>query len=562
MPRWLVCALAAGCAWPAIVALSARGDVALAGPSAAAQALSVSAGLALVLAAASVRGLRVVRPRLLAAAGAAWLAAEWASPGAPDALLFTAGLAATGLALPLVLAATLPLTPRWAAAATLAAATAGGLLQGALPAIAADPRAVGCSDCPRDLLAAGADPDLADRLARAGAWVSIAACAAAVAIVVVTALRATPAARRLALPVTVPAAAFAVASAAALWVVLHVGSAAGGVRTAHLAAAAALVAIALGTQARLLLLRRARRAVTAATTAVAATDGEALSRILAPIVGDPSSAVLYTVPGVGWADAAGRPADMPAAGSGRRATLIEDRGEAVAALVHDERIAPDEDLLDAALAAGRLRLDTERLQAAALARVDALRAARRDVVDASEEERRRLERDLHDGAQQRLVALRFALGLAQARGGSADIAAADAALERALTELRELAHGLYPASLDSDGLATALATAAERSSLAVAVGELPGGRFATEVERTAYRVVADSLAVAERAGARAARIEAAVADGRLVVRIEHEGGEDGHPGELLDDRVQALAGRLRFTRTVDGALVVAELPCA
>src|SRR4051794_1237824 len=182
MPRWLVCALAAGFAAPAIVVLRSRGDVSLAGPSVAAEALSVGAGLALVLAAASARDARVVRPRLLAAAGAAWLAAEWASPGAPGALVFTAGLAATGLALPLVLAATLPLAPRRAAAATLVAAGVGGLLQGVLPAVAADPRAVGCSDCPRDLLAAGADPELADRFARAGAWLSIAACAAAVAI--------------------------------------------------------------------------------------------------------------------------------------------------------------------------------------------------------------------------------------------------------------------------------------------------------------------------------------------------------------------------------------------
>ena len=561
MPRWLVCALAAGCAWPTIVVLQARGDAALAGPSAAAQALSVGAGLALVLAAASVRGLRAVRPRLLAAAGGAWLAAEWASPAAPGALLFTAGLVATGLALPFVLAATLPLVPRAAAAATLAAAAAGGLLQGVAPAIAADPRTVGCSDCPRDLLAAGADPDRADRLARAGAWLSIAVCAAAIAIVVVAALRAAPAARRLALPVTVPAAAFAAATAAGLWIVLRQGSAAGGVRSAHLVAAAALLAIALGTQARPYLLRRARRAVTAATTAVAATDGEALAGILAPIVGDPSSVVLYAVPGVGWADAGGRAAVLPEAGSGRHATVIEDRGETVAAIVHDERIAPDEDVLGEALAAGRLRLDTERLQAAALARVEALRAARREVVDASEAERRRLERDLHDGAQQRLVALRFALGLAQARGGSADVTAADAALERALTELRELAHGLYPASLDSDGLATAIPAAAERSTLDVAVGELPSSRFATEVERTAYRVVADSLAVAAHAGARSARVEAAAADGRLVVRIEHAGGGDVSAGELLDDRVEALAGRLRFTRTASGALVEAELPC-
>ena len=565
MPRWLVCVLAAGCAWPTLSVLRSRGDFALAGPAPVAHVLAVGAGLLLVLAAADTRTVPAIRPRLLAAAGAAWLAAEWASPAAPGALVFTAGLVATGLTLPLVLAATLPVAGdvRWAMVGTLAISAGGALLQGPLAALAADPRELGCSGCPPNLLAIAANPELADRLGRAGAWLSLAACAGAMAIVALGALRATPAARRLALPVAIPVAAFAAATATGLWLVLRDGAAATGVRTAHLVAAGALVVVALGTQARPLLLRRARRAVTAATTAVAATDGAALSRILAPIVGDPSPALLYAVPGLGWADADGRAAELPARGSGRRATVIEDHGETVAALVHDEQIALDEDVLDEALAAGRLRLDAERLQAAALARVDALRVARRQVVDASEEERSRLERDLHDGAQQRLVALRFALGVARARAGAEgrEIAAADAALERALEQLRELAHGLYPASLDSDGLATAIATAAERSRLAVAVGSLPARRFAPELERAAYRVVADSLTLAERAGARAARVEATATGGRLVVRIEHDGSHGGH-ADLLEDRVEAVAGRLRTTHSPSGVLVVADVPCA
>jgi signal transduction histidine kinase len=228
---------------------------------------------------------------------------------------------------------------------------------------------------------------------------------------------------------------------------------------------------------------------------------------------------------------------------------------------------PDEDLLGEALAAGRLRLDAERLQAAALARVEALRAARRMVVAATDAERSRLERDLHDGAQQRLVALRFALGLARSRAGTGELAArlaiADSALERALAELRELAHGLYPASLDGAGLATAIPAVAERSAIAVAVGALPTRRFATDLERSAYRIVAEALALAEDAGARGARVDAVADADRLVVRIEHDGTHDGRPGlELLDDRVQALAGTLHRSRTPSGAALVAEVPCA
>jgi signal transduction histidine kinase len=223
------------------------------------------------------------------------------------------------------------------------------------------------------------------------------------------------------------------------------------------------------------------------------------------------------------------------------------------------------------VAAARLRLDTERLQAAVLARVEELRQARRRVVDAADDERRRLERDLHDGAQQRLVALRFELGLAQHRAEraglhalDAQLSAADAALERSLDQLRELAHGLYRPSLDADGLATAVRTAAERSGLAVAVGPPPAGRLPAGVERTAYRVLADTLAVAERDGARTAQVEAGDAGARLLVRVEYDAQRDSpRIAALLEDRVGVLAGHLSIERTpAGGTVVVAELPCA
>jgi signal transduction histidine kinase len=186
-----------------------------------------------------------------------------------------------------------------------------------------------------------------------------------------------------------------------------------------------------------------------------------------------------------------------------------------------------------------------------LARVEALRLARRQVVDASEDERRRLERDLHDGAQQRLVALRFALGLVRARatGGelTAEVERADAALEQALAELRELAHGLYPASLDSDGLPTALQALAERSRVALTLGPLPRRRLPREVERAAYRAVAEALASGEHAVA----IGATARDGTLHLRIDDGGAPDADP-------IHALGGRIRVTaRSVE-----VELPCA
>jgi signal transduction histidine kinase len=283
-------------------------------------------------------------------------------------------------------------------------------------------------------------------------------------------------------------------------------------------------------------------------------------------VGDASLELLYAVPDLGWVDATGRPVDLPDARSGREATIIEDRGEAIAAIVHT-RGAIEPDLLGEALAAGRLRLDAERLQAATFARVEALRRARRKVVEASDEERRRLEHDLHDGAQQQLVAVRFTLGVARSRADSAELAAplaaADTALERALADLRELSHGLYPPSLDTAGLATAIPTAAERSSLSVAIGALPDGRLPPEIERSAYRIVAEGLMLAEQAGAHTARVEASTDSTRLTLRIEHDGHRQAKPGvELLADRVQALAGSLSCSRTATSSLLLAEVPCA
>ena len=514
MPRWVLCLPAAACAGPTIAVLRTEGELSLAGPSPAAQGLVVVAGLALI----ATLDLR------LAAAGAAWLAAEWASPAAPNALIFSAGILATGLALPLIVLR---------APVAAAFAGAGALLLGPL---SADPGSV-CAQCPDDLWPALGLQDT-------GAWLRIAGAIAAIAWVALAAVRGTPAARRRGLPTTLPAAAFAAATAVGLAIVLRDGLAAPGVRAAHLLAAGALIALALGTRVKPLRLRRARRAVTRATTAVAEADGEALSGILAPIVGDPRRSCSTPSRACGWTDAAGRPAGLPDHGM-----VIEDDGAAIAALVHAGR--PDKDVLDEALAAGRLRLDAERLRAAVLARVQALRLARLQVVDASEEERRRLERDLHDGAQQRLVALRFALGLVRARATGGELTAqvehADMAIEQALAELRELAHGLYPASLDSDGLPTALQALAERARVALTIGPLPDRRFPREVERAAYRAVAEALASAEPAAA----IGATVRDGTLHLRIDYGGAPDS-------DRIHALGGKLRVT----AKSVEVQLPCA
>jgi signal transduction histidine kinase len=226
-------------------------------------------------------------------------------------------------------------------------------------------------------------------------------------------------------------------------------------------------------------------------------------------------------------------------------------------------------MLREALAAARLRLDAERLRAGLLGRVAMLRDASRGIVAASDVTRLRLERDLHDGAQQRLIASRFALGVAISRAldGSHDelarrLARADAAVERSLAELRVLVQGLHPARLEADGLAAAIADEIERSRAGLVVGELPQVRLPDEIERAVYQVVAQALALVTTGGAASGRIEVPVRDGLVLVRLDHDAPLlDPARSALLADRVSAIGGVLKI-ETASPSSITASLPCA
>jgi PAS domain S-box-containing protein len=204
-----------------------------------------------------------------------------------------------------------------------------------------------------------------------------------------------------------------------------------------------------------------------------------------------------------------------------------------------------------------------------------LRASRARIVTAADAARRRLERDLHDGAQQHLVGLALTLRLARRKVGSDDELAAellDEAIEdltAATGELRELARGLHPAVLTEGGLQPALTSLAKRSKLSVRIEQTPEGRLPAPVEITAYFVVAEALTnVSRYAEAGRVTVSACHANGTLVVEVRDDGrgGADASRGSGLrglDDRVTALGGRL----TVDspegqGTMLRAELPCA
>jgi signal transduction histidine kinase len=301
-------------------------------------------------------------------------------------------------------------------------------------------------------------------------------------------------------------------------------------------------------------------------------NSSSLRDALAEALGDASLRLLYRRPGrEAWVDHDGRPVALPDAG----VTLLERDGEAIGAIVHDAALDEEPQLLQSAASAAALALDNERLAAELRARVDELEESRRRGIVAGMAERRRLERDLHDGAQQRLVALSLQLGLARGQvdrdPGAAGrmLDAAREELRQALEELRELARGIHPAVLTDRGLDAALVSLADRSPLPVALDEVPPDRLPTAVEAAAYFVVAESLTnVAKYAHAHEAHVRVCRRNGAAVVEVRDDGvgGADAAGGSGLRglaDRLAALDGRLEvLSPPGGGTLVRATIPCA
>jgi len=567
--------------------LRLRGEVSLAGPSVAGQVLDVAAGAALIIAAAA--GGRGRWP--LAAAGAAWLAAEWANPAAPGAVLFTVGLIVFLAPLPLVLASRWrrPLADggpvvqasRWQrpfpgrgpgvllATAVLLGAVA-AVLTGPLVSAAASPRDAGCTDCPRDLIAAAHDVALGTGLARLGGLIAIGAALSAAAWLAMTLarIRARPRAW-LTSPegvAVVAATAFAVAVAAGLGATLPGGPASPPAPGWHAAAGAALLVLAAAVTVPALRAAHARRVVARVAVAVADDPRRSAADALRSALGDAALRVAYPIPDGTWRDRQGRVIALP----GREVTLITDSGENVAALIHGSAARIDPAAVTEAAAAARLLLDSERLEAGALARVNDLSTARRLAVEAADAARADLERDLHDGAQQRLVALRYALGLASAHaerlpepGHAARLADADQAAELALASLRDLAHGISPGTLAAGGLTGAVRTLAENAQSAITVVELPAERLPEHVERTVYRLIADFLADAGRMPPPGASIAVRRCGEDVVVEIDCEcAGDAGNRASVhLADRVAAAGGQLRHASRDGRQRLIASLPC-
>jgi signal transduction histidine kinase len=338
----------------------------------------------------------------------------------------------------------------------------------------------------------------------------------------------------------------------------------------------AALAIPISLGAGLLWGRRARAAVADLVVELERTPPGEVRDALARTLGDPTLELALWLPDQGlYADSQGRPFALPAPGSERAVTLLGPADAPVAALVHDPVLLERRALLTAAGAAARLALENERLQAELRAQLAELRASRARIVTAGDEGRRRLERDLHDGAQQRLLSLGLALQLVRsklgpdANGASDVLDEADAELSAALDELRELARGIHPAVLTEQGLAAALRSLVGRSPVPVTIASLPEKRLPAPAEAAAYFLVSEALAnVAKYARATRVRINVAHADGRVLVDVDDDGvgGADllrGSGLRGLVDRVHALDGRLELESPPGhGTHLHAEIPCA
>ena len=300
-----------------------------------------------------------------------------------------------------------------------------------------------------------------------------------------------------------------------------------------------------------------------------------LRAALARALNDPSLELAYWIPQTGsHVDADGRRVVLPEDSAARACSEVRLQGRRVATLIHDPMLLDQPELIEAVGATAALALEKERLDAELRARIEELSDSRARMVAFGLAERQRLERDLHDGAQQRLVSL--ALDLRLARGAVRDDPAraeelldgAAAELSEALEELRELARGIHPAVLSDRGLAPAVEALASRAPLPVEVRAGLFERVPEPVELAAYFVVSEALTnVVKYSSAGGAQIVVERDNGSLVVEVADDGVGGADPGRGsglrgLSDRISALGGRLEVdSEAGSGTRISATIPC-
>jgi signal transduction histidine kinase len=560
-----------GLAFGALSLVIARGEPAysFAGGSAARGALELVAGWALLAI-----GLAAWKRRpesrfgaLLAAAAFGWFLVEWNNPGIGWAFAFALGLTLYAVAAPIVAHAALAYPGGRLESAhdrfAIAAAYVGTVVMlGLLPALFFDPAAQGCGDCPRNLLLAHSSRHAYDDLNRIGLYAGLAWSVGLIALLVVRFVGSTQPLRRLVWPVLAAAAAYLGAIASDFVHSLGRGLLGNDQtdRNLWLAEGAALIALALGVVWGWVRRRRTRAAVAQLVVQLAESPAPGgLRALLAETLGDPSLELAYPLPDGRLVDAQGRAVARQA-----EVTSLARGSHEIALLLHRPGLLDEPGLVEEVASAARLALDNERLHAETRAQLEDLRASRARVIATGDAERRRLERDLHDGAQQQLVGLSLALRLASSRLGQdadperlAHIEDAQSELAAALAELRELAHGIFPAVLADEGLAAALEALTEDATIPIEITALPDERLDPAAEAAAYFIVSE---IVRQGHATSLIVKAAHRDRRLVIEVEGDGPLDHIVG--LDDRVVALDGTLTVAHKQDTRVRVrAEIPC-
>jgi signal transduction histidine kinase len=507
---------------------------------------------------------------LLVAGGWGWFLLEWNNPGVGSALVFTIGLVLYAAAPPFIAHGLLVYPSRKLRSVEKVAVLIGYswslLVLGLLSALIYDPAAHGCFQCPRNLLLIQGSSTLYWQLNRLAIYVGLGWSLLVVALLGWRLTRATVATRLLQAPVLVCGCAYLGLVAGDLAVSLSRGYLSNDPvdRKLRVAQAAAIVALALALAWSAGRGRRTRsRLARLVLEFSAAPSTGALEPALARSLGDPGLKLAYAVADGRYIDSAGRPTDP-----GRESTALRRDGIEVARVIHKPGLLDDPELTDSLAATAGLALDNERLRAELLAHLAELRGSRTRVVAAGDRERRRLERDLHDGAQQRLVALTLELGVLRMRLQGrphrdldllARIDQAARELHATLEELRALASGIFPAVLADDGLAAAIEALAEDQPGAIRIELLPDGRLDAATEVAAYRVVADTV---KQALGTPVSVAVRSDDGRLVVEIDSHGPISDHT-ELadLEDRVGALDGTIELHHAGRHVKIRAEIPC-
>jgi PAS domain S-box-containing protein len=320
------------------------------------------------------------------------------------------------------------------------------------------------------------------------------------------------------------------------------------------------------------------------TDFIGPADGDRVRDLLSTAFEDPTLEVVYWAPEPSrWVDAAGKPVKLPEPGSGRAVTEVRDRGRRVAAFVHDRALADQPIISEVANGFALVALENQRLDAELRSSLRELGESRARITSAADKERQRIERDLHDGAQQRLVAVGIKLALARERSeanphdGEELLREVGSDVDEALAEVRALARGVYPSQLADRGLADALRFATEGGHLEVRVSADGLGRYPQEIESAVYFCCLEALQNAAKHAEGATAVGVTFANGddeQLSFEVIDDGPglperiENGAGLDNMRDRIAAVGGSLEIASAAGGGtrvhglvpLGAAELP--